>query len=152
METFPIRVGANAIIVEDGRLLLVKFDDDTGIHFNLPGGGVKHGESVSEALVREVHEETTASVDVEQLIVVHEHLPRDHDETGDTTHKVTFFFECEIVDATAPTLPADPDPNQVDVEWIPLATVDEHRIIPQLDHQWSHVVANGPRSRFVVSE
>lgn len=152
METFPIRVGANAIIVEDGRLLLVKFDDDTGIHFNLPGGGVEHGESVSEALVREVHEETTAAVDVEQLIVVHEHLPRDHDETGDTTHKVTFFFECEIVDATAPTLPADPDPNQVDVEWIPLATVDEHRIIPQLDHQWSHVVANGPRSRFVVSE
>jgi 8-oxo-dGTP diphosphatase len=37
-------------------VLLVEFNDETGLHYNLPGGGVEPGESVIEALEREVRE------------------------------------------------------------------------------------------------
>jgi 8-oxo-dGTP diphosphatase len=34
-----IRVGAAGIIIENGKILLVKFDDENGRHYNYPGGG-----------------------------------------------------------------------------------------------------------------
>jgi len=51
-----IRVGARALVVENESVLLVEFNDETGLHYNLPGGGVEPGESVIEALEREVRE------------------------------------------------------------------------------------------------
>ena len=52
-----VRVSARALIVEEGCVLLVEFDDETGLHYNLPGGGTRPGESVIEALKREAREE-----------------------------------------------------------------------------------------------
>ena len=37
-----ISLGASAVVVQDNQILLVKFDDeDVGVHYNLPGGGVE---------------------------------------------------------------------------------------------------------------
>lgn len=58
-DSFPIRVGVNAVITFDNQLLAVKFDDETGPHYNLPGGGVEAGERIPDGLIREVYEETT---------------------------------------------------------------------------------------------
>jgi len=53
--TMPARLGANAIITYNGRLLLEKRrDSDT---WGLVGGGVKKTESALKAIVREVYEE-----------------------------------------------------------------------------------------------
>lgn len=51
----PTHLGANAIIVYDGRLLLEKRrDSDT---WGLPGGGVKKTETGRQAIAREIYEE-----------------------------------------------------------------------------------------------
>lgn len=48
-----IRVGVNAAIVRDQAILLVEFDDaQSGLHYNLPGGGVHAGETLHAALRR----------------------------------------------------------------------------------------------------
>ena len=39
--TYPIRVRASALIIQNDAILLVEFDDENGLHYNLPGGGVE---------------------------------------------------------------------------------------------------------------
>ncbi|GEM45431.1 NUDIX hydrolase N-terminal domain-containing protein [Deinococcus cellulosilyticus] len=49
-------MGADAVVIQDGKLLLIR-RKDTGL-WALPGGTIDVGESVSEAAVRELFEET----------------------------------------------------------------------------------------------
>lgn len=49
------RVAIRVLIVQDGKVLLVKEADDNW--WALPGGGVDHGETIESTLVREVEEE-----------------------------------------------------------------------------------------------
>ncbi|HSX31548.1 MAG TPA: NUDIX hydrolase [Candidatus Saccharimonadales bacterium] len=49
------RVAIRALIMQDGKVLLVKEKDDN--RWALPGGGVDHGETAESTLRREVEEE-----------------------------------------------------------------------------------------------
>ncbi|MBN1532509.1 MAG: NUDIX hydrolase [Spirochaetes bacterium] len=53
-----------AIIVQNGRLLMVAHKKDRKVYWLLPGGGVMYGESLEEALKREILEELNVSVSV----------------------------------------------------------------------------------------
>lgn len=56
----PIKI-VNAVIVANGKLLLLQRDDSSGIRdpncWQLPGGGVEEGEIPNEAIKRELQEE-----------------------------------------------------------------------------------------------
>ncbi len=63
------RVGVFGVIIEDGKVLLgLRRDSDW---WNLPGGGMELGETVDEALRREVLEETGLRVRVGRLVGVY---------------------------------------------------------------------------------
>jgi 8-oxo-dGTP pyrophosphatase MutT (NUDIX family) len=62
-------VAVNAIIVNDSRILLTK-RRDTG-EWCLPGGLVEFGESVVQALIREVHEEIGVTCEAKRLIGIY---------------------------------------------------------------------------------
>jgi 8-oxo-dGTP pyrophosphatase MutT (NUDIX family) len=49
------RVAVRALIIQNGKILLVKEDSDGW--WALPGGGVEHGEPIKVTLAREVEEE-----------------------------------------------------------------------------------------------
>ena len=86
-----IRMRARAAIVRDGAILLVAFDDENGFHYNLPGGGVEPGETLYGTAIREVREETTADVEVKELLLVYECFPPDYGNyNGD--HSLNSFF------------------------------------------------------------
>jgi ADP-ribose pyrophosphatase YjhB (NUDIX family) len=75
----PTRVGIRALIVRDNTVLLVKHTYLPGWY--LPGGKVDRGETVWEALVREVAEECALRVKQARLIGVYsnrEQNPNDH--------------------------------------------------------------------------
>jgi 8-oxo-dGTP diphosphatase len=127
-----IRVGVSAVIVRDGAILLVKFDDESGPHFNLPGGGVETGETLAEALRREVQEECAAEINVGPLLLVGEYVPARHATIYGTRHKLALVFHCTLQEGSEPRLPDHPDPYQVDVEWIPLGALAETPLIPQV--------------------
>ncbi|MBA8792973.1 ADP-ribose pyrophosphatase YjhB (NUDIX family) [Friedmanniella endophytica] len=67
------RVGAYAVCVRDGRLLLVHqiSPGPAANRWTLPGGGVDFGEDPVDAVHREVREETGGRVELGRVLGVH---------------------------------------------------------------------------------
>ncbi len=88
-----IGLTADAVIIRDGRVLLVKrrFDPFKGM-WALPGGFVEHGEATEGAVRREVLEETCLEVKSVKLLGVYSDPKRD--PRGRT---VTIAYVCEAV-------------------------------------------------------
>jgi 8-oxo-dGTP diphosphatase len=79
------RVAVSALIFDGERILLaLRRDIDW---WNLPGGGMEPGETVEEAVRREVHEETGLLVAVEQLVGVYSKPQK---------QEVVLTFRCRI--------------------------------------------------------
>lgn len=104
MLTRSPRLATRAIIVQDGRLLLVNaYPGDRSDLWGAPGGGAERGQSLPENLMREVHEECGLRVEVGGLALVNEfHDPR----SG--YHQVDLFFRCRITGGTLDPGWADP--------------------------------------------
>jgi len=70
------QLAVSAVIFRDGKVLLVRRARSPGKGFySLPGGRVEHGESLHEALAREVDEETGLRIDIVGLAGWREVLP-----------------------------------------------------------------------------
>ena len=65
-----IRVGCSAIIFDDGGRFLLTRRSDNG-QWCLPSGGLEPGESVEEACIREVFEETGLHVRIKRLVGIY---------------------------------------------------------------------------------
>jgi ADP-ribose pyrophosphatase YjhB (NUDIX family) len=70
------QLAVSAAIFRDGKVLLVRRARSPGKGFySLPGGRVEHGESLHQALAREVDEETGLRIDIVGLAGWREVLP-----------------------------------------------------------------------------
>ncbi len=69
--SYHIRVRAGAVIIQDDSVLLIEFNDENGLHYNLPAGGVEPNETVIEAVRREAQEESSNDVEVGPLAFVY---------------------------------------------------------------------------------
>lgn len=121
----PIRVTASALIIRDEKLLLIKFSDLNGVHYNLPGGGVDAGESITTAVARECLEEACAEVDVRELVLSWQYVPELEDFKYGSKQKLGLIFKADLKPGCEPRLPDTPDEAQVGVEWIPLQEIYE---------------------------
>ncbi len=89
----PVLTVDAVIIDEKGRILLVKRGNEPFKgEFALPGGLVEYGETVEEAVMREVWEETGLRVGVEDIVGVYSDPKRDP-----RGHFVSVVFMCEPV-------------------------------------------------------
>lgn len=78
---------------EEGNVLLVHNTDGGG--WSLPGGKVEYGETLVEALKREVREETGLFVEVNDIVSVNEGK-----STQMNVHTLFFMFKAEVQDYT----------------------------------------------------
>ena len=59
--------GSRVIIIKEDKILLIHRFKNGKEYYVLPGGSIEKGESLKEAAIREVKEETNLDVDVELL-------------------------------------------------------------------------------------
>jgi 8-oxo-dGTP diphosphatase len=73
-------VGVGAVVVDSGRVLIVKrkYDPLAG-QWSIPGGGVEVGETLEECVAREILEETGLTIAVGPVIEVLDRITRDDD-------------------------------------------------------------------------
>ncbi len=96
--TAPL-VGVGAVVVHEGRVLLVqRAKEPAKGRWSIPGGLIEVGETLHEAVVREVQEETGLLVEPIQLI---ELLDRVYREEGRVRyHYVIADYLCRVVGGT----------------------------------------------------
>jgi 8-oxo-dGTP pyrophosphatase MutT (NUDIX family) len=124
-----VRNSAKAIIVRDGRVLLIRIGDPGDEWCVLPGGGQQHGESLRETVQRECLEEIGVPVQVGELRLLREFIGKNHDD-DDGVHRVEFMFECQIDDNAVPSSGRRPDSQQTGFLWAPLADLASYRLYP----------------------
>ncbi len=107
-------VGVGAVIVDAGhRVLLVRRGSEPRKgHWSIPGGLVELGESLTNAIEREVREETGLRVSAEAIVEVVDRI----DTVGDRVrfHYVLIDYLCRVLQGEA-RAGSDAD----DVRWIP---------------------------------
>ena len=114
--------GVRGILVDDQRRLLLQRRADTG-HWGLPAGVVDVGDSVLDALSREVHEETGLTVERAELFGVYTD-PR-FSITYPNGDEVQTFTVAFLVPKWSGELSADSD-EVVDVKFFPLDALPEN--------------------------
>jgi ADP-ribose pyrophosphatase YjhB (NUDIX family) len=122
-----IRVTARALIVANEAVLLVEFDDESGLHYNLPGGGVDPGETIIEGLTREAKEEASVNIEVGPLVFVIECEPNKNSSWAGPIHGLHLIFDCQLSGESRPQLPDHPDANQTAVKWVKLSELDANQ-------------------------
>ncbi|KEK24906.1 NUDIX domain-containing protein [Bacillus gaemokensis] len=140
--TYHIRVRAGAVIIENDSILLIEFNDENGLHYNLPAGGAEPGETVIDAVQREAKEEASVDVEVGSLAFAYEYAPHLNANKYGPIHSLCLMFECKIQDGSAPKMPANPDPNQTDVKWIPLSELHTIILYPNIKDHIIHYAKN----------
>jgi 8-oxo-dGTP pyrophosphatase MutT (NUDIX family) len=124
-----VRPSASAVIFDRrGRVLLQQRSD--GGQWGLPGGSVEIGESVTDAAIREVREETGLVVTVRRLVGVYSEpaLQVVRYPDGNVWHYVSICFECVVRGGTMTTCDETLSLRYVSPTRLPRTLLPNHRI------------------------
>lgn len=138
-----VTLRVSALCIRDGRVLLVEHrsfaSGDPAMpesYWILPGGGVERGETLEEAVRREMMEETGLSCRVGPLVFIKELLyphPGSPDQ-GSRHHSLSLGFHCEVTGGETITGhdPEYPDDQQMimQVDWLPVDKLDRYELYP----------------------
>ena len=129
------RVAAYALVVRGDHVLLVR-NSARGPYpggWTLPGGGIDHGESPHQALVREVAEETGLACEVGEVLVVTDAHFEGTAPSGRTEdfHTVQIVFEATVTGNDPPRVIEQGGTSDA-AAWVALADLDELTLRPNV--------------------
>ncbi|MEM3070806.1 MAG: NUDIX hydrolase [Candidatus Bathyarchaeia archaeon] len=112
--------GVAAVIFRGNEVLLTRRRNPPGEGlWGLPGGVVELGETVREAIVREVREECGIEVEPIKLLEVYDSIVRD-EEGRVRFHYILSEFLCKVVGGSL-----KPSSDALEAGWIPLVKLEE---------------------------
>lgn len=127
---YDTRLAAYAVITDaQGRVLLALWNEGSRRQWTMPGGGVEIEESVEQAVVREVREETGYDVRLGALLGVDTYVLPPHrrlNESGRSLKAVRTIFRAEV---TGGELTAEQDGSTDEARWF---TLDEVRALERV--------------------
>lgn len=118
-----IRNSAKALIIQDGRMLAIKLNDNGDVIYILPGGSQNAGETLTAAVKREVAEEIGVEVEPLSLEFVIEGV------YGEALHRVDLVFLCEYIGLMDNSM-LQSDENQVEYEWLEINNIAQKPLYP----------------------
>lgn len=118
------RLRAAVLVVVGGKILVVRHRKNGREYYMLPGGGVRRGEKVPEALAREVEEETGLRITPGRLLFVTETL-----FPGGGRHIVHLVFSVRDVQGT---LGKPRDARVKSAEWVDVGGISGMEILPPM--------------------
>ncbi len=118
------RPSVYGIIISNGKILLSKQWDG----YDFPGGGMEISETVHDAVVREVWEETGMHVAVGDVVTCESvFFSFVHQEVAPKFHAncILMYFLCDVIGGTLSTDNFDDDEKKYAdlAEWVPLADI-----------------------------
>ncbi|MEM9200084.1 MAG: NUDIX domain-containing protein [Actinomycetota bacterium] len=120
--TSPVVVAVGAVIRRGDELLLVQRGHDPEVgRWSVPGGRVEPGESLRDAVQREVLEEVGLPCDVGELVGVVE-------RRSDSFHFAIVDFACAVPSSREPVAGDD----AAAVAWVPMAELGEWELVAGL--------------------
>lgn len=124
------RLRAAAIILEDGDVLMAHNDREP--YYYSVGGAVRHDETIEDAVVREVREETGETYEIDRLTFLHENFFTATGElNGLLCHEVTFYFLMKSRGIREFSAPSFTDGGVWEtVCWLPLKHFSEYTAYP----------------------
>ncbi len=139
-----IRIRVGALIIREGKILLAEHLKGGRQYWLLPGGGVEYGESVEEALQRELREEAGLEIRVMDLLWTLDSIPPDHHR-----HVLNLIFEAEALSGTL--FPAKEEVLQ-GVCWVPLAEFPNLVLFPDTKKEALDYLKSGKISRILLGK
>lgn len=116
--THIFRVSVAALIFEHNQVLLAHRRDIDW--WNLPGGAIDPGESIAQALLREVREETGLEIEIGQLVGVY---------SKPLKQEIVLTFRCRVLGGTLNAITDDDidESRYFATDQLPVRTLPKHR-------------------------
>ena len=128
------RVGAYALCLRDGRVLLARMGAstlDVGM-WTLPGGGIDWGEDPAAAVLRELGEETGLTGTITGVAGVYSYTYlRSAERPRDSVHHLGVVFRVQVHDGQ---LRDEADGSTDCCAWVPLADVRALPLVPLAEY------------------
>ena len=141
-----IRNSAKALIIKDGKVLAIRIRDQDKEWYIMPGGGQESEELLTDAVCREVVEETGIEVTAKELVFVIE------DVHGEPFHRVDFVFLCEYI-GELPNAASHKEHNQTGCEWLDIKTLTRSKLYPsKLRRQITNLYEGKPYKVYLGNE
>ena len=122
-----IRNAAKAIILHEGKILVNRcITDNNEVYFDLPGGGQNQFETMEEAVIREVLEETGYKVKIIRFLALAEEIndnKEQRDKYLDYSHRILHVFLVQLESENAAEI-TEKDLQQEESVWISIEEID----------------------------
>jgi len=137
-----MRIRPSALIIERNCILTMRYLYGQQEVYALPGGNPDAGESLSEAIVRELREELSVETEVDQLVLCGEVIGEDGRE--DALHAV---FVVHLI-AGLPLLNPE-HTSALSMEWIAISDLTDKHLYPNIGQEIKAFLAGELRGAYL---
>lgn len=119
-------VTTHAIILNQSkdRVLLIKWKDSFGnVAWSFPGGHIERGESIKDALYREVREETGCRIRILDFLGNYENIL--HREGVTVAHLINILWIVSIINRE---YEFNNDDDVLDIKWVPIKDINKVKL------------------------